>query len=227
MCGGKAGLWPGMDLKERAESGMLLLMILHPHRRLWLMVALCLAIAARVSADTLEDYAAKIAPLVDPVRLATLAEKAANPRVQKYTVWLEMARRDGVNPTNVVEAALRAVGMTNKLAAEVTRTVMLRNLKIATELACFDEAGVNDMRQGQSPTIRRGPYQGQQLTVDHIIPRARAPELDNLIANLELLPWELNLKKGTKFGQRQRDLTRKLFAAGLLSQEVWKRLRVL
>ena len=202
-------------------------MTLHPHRAHWVTVVFCLVVAARVSADTLEEYASKVAPLIDPARLATLAEKAANPRVQKYTVWLEIARRDNVNPTNVVEAALTAVGMTNKLAAEVTRTVMLRNLKIATELGCFDDAGMNDMRQGQSPTIRRGPYQGQQLTVDHIIPRARAPELDNLIANLELLPWELNLKKGTKFGQRQRDLTRKLFQAGLLNQEVWKRLRVL
>jgi 5-methylcytosine-specific restriction endonuclease McrA len=103
---------------------------------------------------------------------------------------------------------------------------MLRNVKIATDLGCFDEAGLNDMRQGQSPTVRRGPYKGQELTVDHIIPYAVAPELGNVIANLELLPWELNLKKGTKFGQRQRDLVRRLFAAGLLSQEGWKRLRV-
>jgi len=199
----------------------------HPHRLQRLTVMLCLVVAARVSADTLEDYAAKVAPLIDPAKLATLSEKAANPRVQKYTVWLETARRDNVNPTNVVSAALVAVGMTNKLAAEVTKTVMLRNLKIATELGCFDDEGMGDMRRGQSPTIRRGPYKGQELTVDHIIPRAVAPELDNVIANLELLPWELNAKKGTKFGQRQRDLARKLFGAELLSPEGWRRLRTL
>ena len=198
----------------------------HLHRVLWLTIVLCLAVVERIPADTIEDYVGRIAPLIDPAKLATLAEKGANPRVQKYTVWLELARRDGVNPTNLVASALAAVGMTNKLAAEVTKTVMLRNLQIAGELGCFDGEGMNDMQRGQSPTIRQGPYKGQELTVDHIVPYAVAPELGNVIANLELLPWELNLKKGTKFGQRQRDLVRKLFAAGLLSKESWKSLRV-
>lgn len=197
----------------------------HPHRAPWLTAVLCVIAVARASAGTVEEYAERIAPLIDPSKLAAIREKAANPRVQKYTVWLEMARRDGVNPTNVVDAALMAVGMTNKLAADVTKTVMLRNLKIATELGCFDDEGLDDMRRGQSPTIRRGPYKGQELTVDHIIPYSVAPELGNVIANLELLPWELNAKKGTKFGQRQREMLRKLFAAGLLSPAAWQRLR--
>ena len=195
-------------------------------RRRWLTIALCLVVVEGIWAGTIEEYVGRVAPLIDPAKLATLAEKGGNPRVQKYTVWLEIARRDGVNPTNVVDGALVSVGVTNKTAAEVTRTVMLRNLQIAGELGCFDDQGLNDMQRGQSPTIRRGPYMGQELTVDHVIPYAVAPELGNVIANLELLPWELNLKKGTKFGQRQRDLVRRLFAAGLLSPEGWKRLRV-
>ncbi len=200
----------------------------HLYGRYWLMVALCLVVVAtRAPAGTIEEYVERIAPLIDQAKLATLAERGANPRVQKYTVWLEIARREGLNPTNVVNAALVAAGITNRLAAEVTRTVMLRNLKIATELGCFDEAGMDDMRRGQSPTVRRGPYRGQELTVDHIIPHSISPELSNVIANLELLPWELNAKKRANYGQRQRDLARKLFEAGLLSQEAWKRLRAL
>lgn len=132
-----------------------------------------------------------------------------------------------VNPTNIVDAAVASVGTTNKLAATLTKTVMLRNLKIAGELGCFDDQGMSEMRQGKSPTIRRGPYKGQELTVDHIIPRSFAPELDNVIANLELMPWELNARKGSKFGQRQRDLARKLFEAGLLSRDGWKAVRSL
>jgi hypothetical protein len=31
-----------------------------------------------------EDYAVKIAPLIDPAKLATLGERGANPRVQKH-----------------------------------------------------------------------------------------------------------------------------------------------
>ena len=84
----------------------------HPHRSRWLTIALCLVVVEGISADTIEEYVGRVAPLIDPVRLATLTEKGANPRVQKYTVWLEIARRDGVNPTNVIDGALVSVGMT-------------------------------------------------------------------------------------------------------------------
>jgi hypothetical protein len=53
------------------------------------------------------------------------------------------------------------------------------------------------------------------LSVDHIIPRSVAPELDNCIANLELMPLRLNQSKGDSIGDRQRSLARKLHSAGL------------
>src|SRR5688572_13872836 len=86
---------------------------------------LCFA-AMVVAAGPVEDHASKIAPLIDPGKLATLGPRGANPRVQKYVYWLEMARRETANVTNVVNAALLSVGMTNRLAVEVTRTVVLR-----------------------------------------------------------------------------------------------------
>ncbi len=57
----------------------------------------------------------------------------------------------------------------------------------------------------------------QEASVDHIIPRTVVPELDNVIANLELLPLRLNERKNAKVGVRQLDLGRKLYKAGLLS----------
>lgn len=42
-----------------------------------------------------------------------------------------------------------------------------------------------DARVG-GDTVQNGPYKGQALSVDHIVPRAVAPEQDNVIANLEL-----------------------------------------
>ena len=75
------------------------------------------------------------------------------------------------------------------------------------------------MRRGKAPTVRRGPYAGDQLSVDHIIPRAVCPELDNVIANLELMPTRMNSSKRDKIGARQLDLAKKLHAAGLLSTE--------
>src|SRR6187455_847034 len=39
--------------------------------------------------------------------------------------------------------------------------------------------GRAEMRRGKAATVMKGPYQGDQLSVDHIIPRAVVPELDN------------------------------------------------
>ena len=55
--------------------------------------------------------------------------------------------------------------------------------------------------------------------MDHIIPRAVVPELDNVIANLELMPLRMNEGKSAKIGDRQRDLAKKLYQAGLLSKK--------
>jgi hypothetical protein len=47
---------------------------------------------------------------------------------------------------------------------------------------------------------------------------AVAPELDRVIANLELMPLRMNEGKNAKIGARQLDLARKLHGAGLLSR---------
>jgi len=41
----------------------------------------------------------------------------------------------------------------------------------------------------------KGPYKGDQLSVDHIIPRVVVLELDNVIANLESMPMRMNEKR--------------------------------
>ena len=64
------------------------------------------------------------------------------------------------------------------------------------------------------------------MSVDHIVPRAVVPELDCVIANLELLPLRLNESKNDKIADRQRSLPVKLHEAGLLSAGgLWKALR--
>ena len=73
------------------------------------------------------------------------------------------------------------------------------------------ESGV---QRGQSPTITLGPYAGDQLSVDHIIPFAVVPGLDHVIANLELMPLRLNISKKDQMGERQLALLQRLRAAG-------------
>lgn len=128
------------------------------------------------------------------------------------------AGQQGQNVTNVAAEAVARASYTNALAAQLTRNALLRNVKIAEGYQCTNTAGLADMRRGQSPTIQRGSFQGDQLSVDHIIPRAVCPELDNVIANLELMPMRVNESKNAKVGPRQLQKAQELHRAGLLSE---------
>ena len=181
-------------------------------------IAAVFASAFVLLGGTVEEYAAKVASLIDPAKLRTLGPRAANPRVQKVTYWLATARAERVSPSKVADVALKSVGMTNALAAQLTKAAMLRNITIAERLGCLDSEGLAEMRKGNAATVRKGPYAGDQLSVDHIIPRAVVPELDHVIANLELMPQRMNSRKNASVGARQRDLATKLRSAGLLSE---------
>lgn len=159
-----------------------------------------------------------IASLADPAKLATLKSRGANPRVQKITYWLATARAKGSKPETVADAALKSIRWHGTAKGRLTKESMLRNLKIAESLGCLDASGLADMKRGQAPTVRKGPYVNDQLSVDHIIPRAVVPELDNVLANLELMPLRMNKAKSAKIGQRQRDTARKFLAAGLITE---------
>lgn len=51
------------------------------------------------------------------------------------------------------------------------------------------------LRRGLHPTITEGPYSGEIVTGDHIIPRSVISELDNCVFNLEMMPLPSNQKK--------------------------------
>jgi hypothetical protein len=178
---------------------------------------LLLATTATSTADTIQTA---LTSLSDPAKIATLeSDRAANPRIRKIAYWLEVARQDGREPEAEMATALGAHGWSGTLKAQLTTAAMARNRTIAERLGCLDAEGMELLRRGKAPTITRGPYAGEKLTVDHIIPRAVAPTLDKVLANLELMPHSLNIRKGAKVGQRQIDLANKLLQAGLLAPE--------
>lgn len=156
----------------------------------------------------------QIAALIDSGRLSTLGARAANPRVQKYVAILESARLAGRDPAEVASEAVEIAGMRGQLA-ELTAAAMLRNLTIAERLGCLTAAGLQAMSEGRAPIVMKGPYKGDPLSVDHIIPLSVFPELDKVIANLELMPLRMNESKRAKMGARQEDLLKKLRDAGL------------
>jgi hypothetical protein len=134
--------------------------------------------------------------------------------VQKYVAILEEAQRSGKDPAVVASEAVAIAGLRGDLA-RLTAEAMLRNRVIAERLGCLNTAGLEEMRQGRAPTVTKGPYRGDQLSVDHIIPLSVMPEFDKVIANLELMPLRMNVKKNAGMGDRQQDLLKKLRAAGL------------
>jgi hypothetical protein len=159
-------------------------------------------------------HAQKIAALIDPAKLSTLAPRGANPRVQKYVAQLFEAQQAGLDPMKCATEAAALAGMKGD-AAQLTVDAMLRNLRIADQLGCLTVDGLAEMRRGRSPTITRGHYTGDELSVDHIIPFAVVPQLDHVIANLELMPLRMNRSKGNKMGDLQKALLMRFRAAAL------------
>jgi hypothetical protein len=99
--------------------------------------------------------------------------------------------------------------------AKAQRASLIRNRVILERLGCIDEVGMIKLRKGNAPTITKGPYAGEIVTGDHIIPRSVCPELDNALYNLEMMPLTLNQRKSAKIGQRQIDLARRWNQDGL------------
>ena len=179
-------------------------------------LAVMLLTCAFAGAETIREA---LVNLCDPAKIATItAERGANPRLRKICYWLEMARQDGRDPSNEMREVMVAVGWGGSAKGDLTSDAMVRNRVIAERLGCLDEAGMADLRRGKAPTIRTGPYTGDKLSVDHILPRAICPELDTTLANLELIPMRMNSSKSDSIGERQVDMARKFHAAGLLSQ---------
>jgi len=179
-------------------------------------LAVLLVSCSLAGADTIREA---LVSLCDPAKIATItAERGANPRVRKICYWLEMARRDGRDPSNEMRQVMVAVGWGGSAKGDLTSAAMVRNRMIAERLGCLDDAGMGDLRRGKAAIIRSGPYAGDKLSVDHILPRAVCPELDTTLANLELMPMRMNSSKSDSIGERQVDTARKFHAAGLLSQ---------
>ena len=158
-----------------------------------------------------------IASLADPEKLATLAARGANPRVQKIAYWLIIVHRAGGKPEPVIDAAFARFGWQGTPQGEETKRTLIRNFERALYVGCDTPEGMEEMRRGRAPTIRKGQFYGDELGVDHILPRAVVPSLDNVLANLELMPTQMNRNKSDKLEDRQTTFARRFVDAGLVA----------
>jgi hypothetical protein len=166
-----------------------------------------------------------IADLADPTELRELGERGANPRLNQIIFWLHKAETKGNNLTNVLAIALWTV-YRNEVQRDLVQSGLLRNFFIAGQLGLLEaQPNLEQLRQGRSATITAGPYAGEKAEVDHIVPRSLAPETDNELGNLELMPASLNRKKSNRVNSRQVTHAERLFEAGLLKAESLERVR--
>jgi hypothetical protein len=193
-----------------------------PRFRTFVLLLLCLALQC-CGRPIETDSASLLKPLIDPVKLATLGDRRANPRIQQVTAILWQAKTDGQDPATVADKAVESIGWSGTEKGRLTSAAMVRNVTILERLGSTTPEDLDDMRRGRTATVRKGPYAGEILSVDHIIPRAIAPELDNVIANLELMPLSVNQKKNDKIGDRQISLAKAFHDAGLLSDAGFRR----
>ncbi|MDB4312648.1 hypothetical protein N9920_00575 [Akkermansiaceae bacterium] len=171
-------------------------------------------------ARSVEYFVDILTPILDPAKLDTLkGKRAATPRLRKACYWLQMAHISGFDIGEIIDQAHAQTGPVEPLRAKAQRASLIRNRVILERLGCIDEAGLAKLRKGNAPTITKGPYAGEIVTGDHIIPRSVCPELDNKLYNLEMMPLTLNQRKSAKITQRQIDLARRWNQDGLLSDE--------
>jgi hypothetical protein len=170
--------------------------------------------------ETIDDStpARALASLTDPKKLATLkGERASNPRLQKCLYWLATARNRGEMPEHVIASANLKNGEQVTPYGTLLSSSLTASLAEADKLGLLSPEGMEELRLGNSATITKGDYAGQEATADHYIPRSVCPELDNQIYNLRLLPSKLNSSKGDKVGEEQVKYAEELNKVGLLS----------
>jgi hypothetical protein len=165
-----------------------------------------------------------IANLSDPKKLATLGERAANPRLNKIVYWLHEA--DGWLMSSETAVGLaQFINGTGDPRASLVKESLLRNLKIADELGLLTDDNKKLLRNGKAAVVTKGPKAGSKAEIDHIVPYSLAPEAGNELANLEMMPQEMNRAKSNRVGSRHLSHAEKLYSAGLITKESLAKVR--
>jgi hypothetical protein len=170
----------------------------------------------------LESSVSIVAPLVEYRELyANGRDREANDILLKTVAALVRAENAGVDLGEVLRRAER-VNNTPVNYSDLLTESLLRNVKIARELELDTPENLARMSEGTSPVVGRGPYAGEKAEVDHIVPRSLAPDLDNLLINLELMPRTLNRRKSKKVTQRAEQMAKRFFDAGVMRAESYE-----
>ena len=134
-----------------------------------------------------------IATQSDLAKLATSGERQADPRLKRIMYYLAEARAGGADLSDMIERGQKENGSYGTPRAPLVRTSLLRNLKLCDGLGLLTSPNLKELKSGCDPIVTHGPYTGETLQVDHIVPWAVCPWLNCELANLELLLGGLNM----------------------------------
>lgn len=152
------------------------------------------------AAERSQFFSKNLGSLLDPEKVSTIGEKAAKERMRKTLRWMRDAdEATDVSLERMVDDALASANASRRVPdlhhdPNLLKRQMLRNYEEANALGIFDSAeNLDALAHGRTaPTILRGPHAGELVDVDHIIPKAHAPDLHNNLGNLRLLPSTVN-----------------------------------
>lgn len=166
-----------------------------------------------------------LAPLVDYREVYDSGKsREANDLLLKTMAVLVRSDDEGLCVVRVLDRCAE-VNNTPPNYADLLTESLQRNLKICRGLGLDTVRNVMRMKDGKSPVVMKGPYEGEPAEVDHIVPRSLAPDLDNLLINLELMPRTLNRRKSDKVTERGLATAKKFFEAGVMRPESWEAVR--
>ncbi|MDA7921301.1 hypothetical protein N9B73_06045 [Verrucomicrobiales bacterium] len=148
--------------------------------------------------------------------------REANDLLLRAVALLIKAENEGGDPREILRVAER-INNTPVNYSDLLTDSMLRNIKIARELKLDTPANLELMSEGKSPIVGSGPYTGEKIEVDHIVPRSLAPDLDNLLINLEMMPMTLNRRKSNKVTERAAAMAKRFYEAGVMTPDSFER----
>ncbi len=156
---------------------------------------------------------------IDPAVLDSLTGKRKATRyLRRAMFFIESGRRDGRDMGELIDEAQRINGGREPVRTAAVRARLLENHSILDGLGCLSDAGMGKLRTGNAPTITVLKDRPREIaSVDHILPRSVAPELDNRLYNLRFMPEYLDGKKGNRIESWQVLLAREWHGTGLLS----------
>ena len=126
------------------------------------------------AAATTASFAQRIAPLIEPAKLAKLGARGANPRVQKYVAQLAEAQQQHVPVSTVVAQAGALAGMRGE-AAKLTADAIVRtqyDSAAAVDVIAFGH-GRNFSACGSVASRRRTSARLARNTSPPFAPQAR------------------------------------------------------